>query len=306
MKPKGLTMVTIFTAPKPFKGHFGVIQRNSLKSWTLLRPTPQIILFGKEEGSAEVAAELNLLHLPDVERNEFGTPLISSMFNIAERRASHALLCYVNADIMLTSDFIKALRIVTNLKGPFVMTGRRTLLDIDELWDFNRADWEDALCRYAAQSGTLDSWKAMDYFTFPRGTYPRIPPFTVGRIRWDNWMIYDARRRGYPVINATQNVRAIHQNHDYSHLAGGKEEWTTGVEAQRNQELTGLRDLFSVADSTFVLRSGHLKRALGPVYLWRRLYTLPVFHPVLAPLRWLMNIPLSVTKPLRRRLPWWH
>jgi hypothetical protein len=31
-------MLTFFTTAKPFRGHSGVIQRNALKSWTLLHP----------------------------------------------------------------------------------------------------------------------------------------------------------------------------------------------------------------------------------------------------------------------------
>jgi hypothetical protein len=31
-------MLTFFTTAKPFRGHHGIIQRNALKSWTLLHP----------------------------------------------------------------------------------------------------------------------------------------------------------------------------------------------------------------------------------------------------------------------------
>ena len=116
-------MVTIFTTPKPFKGHSAVIQHNALKSWTLLRPTPQIILFGNEEGSAQIAAELNLIHVTDVERSGIGTPLVSSMFGLAHRLSSNSLLCYVNADIMLTSQFVEALRVIHAVEPRFLMTG---------------------------------------------------------------------------------------------------------------------------------------------------------------------------------------
>ena len=48
-------MLTFFTTAKPFKGHSAIIQRNALKSWTLLDPDIEVILFGDEEGAAEVA-----------------------------------------------------------------------------------------------------------------------------------------------------------------------------------------------------------------------------------------------------------
>lgn len=46
-------MLTIFSYPKPFKGHIDVIQRNAINSWTLLNPKPEIILACDEEGTKE-------------------------------------------------------------------------------------------------------------------------------------------------------------------------------------------------------------------------------------------------------------
>ena len=41
-------MITFFTTAKPFVGHSGVIQRNALKSWMLVHPFAEVILFGNE------------------------------------------------------------------------------------------------------------------------------------------------------------------------------------------------------------------------------------------------------------------
>ena len=62
-------MLTLFSTPKPFRGHIGVIQRNALKSWTLLHPDVEIILFGDDEGTADICRELGLQHEPHVERS---------------------------------------------------------------------------------------------------------------------------------------------------------------------------------------------------------------------------------------------
>ena len=48
-------MFTFFTTAKPFRGHNGIIQRNALKSWMLLHPDAEVILFGDEEGVAGTA-----------------------------------------------------------------------------------------------------------------------------------------------------------------------------------------------------------------------------------------------------------
>jgi hypothetical protein len=69
-------MLTIFACPKPFTDpHIAIIQRNAITSWTLLRPRPEIILFGDEPGVTEICKELGLRHVGEVERNEYGTPL---------------------------------------------------------------------------------------------------------------------------------------------------------------------------------------------------------------------------------------
>jgi hypothetical protein len=65
-------MLTFFTTAKPFVGHSGIIQRNALRSWKLLDPDVEVILFGDEEGAAEVSGELGLRHETKVERDERG------------------------------------------------------------------------------------------------------------------------------------------------------------------------------------------------------------------------------------------
>ena len=50
-------MLTIFSTPKPFQGHIGVIQRNAIGSWKQLHPDVEIVLFGDDEGAAEVVVQ---------------------------------------------------------------------------------------------------------------------------------------------------------------------------------------------------------------------------------------------------------
>src|SRR5258706_15403857 len=103
-----MLLITLFSAPKPFNDpHIAMIQRNAIKSWTLL-PNVEVILLGEEAGLAEVAKELGVKHLPNVARNESGTPLISSMFQLARENSNSDLLCIINADMILMSDFVEA------------------------------------------------------------------------------------------------------------------------------------------------------------------------------------------------------
>jgi hypothetical protein len=117
-------MITLFTLPKPFLGHIGMIQRNAIQSWTRLHPDIDILIFGNEQGTAEVAAEFGIRHFPDVDVNEYGTPRMNGFFQQAEEAAPHSHMCYVNADIILFPDLLEAVAKVDLPK--FVMGGLRT------------------------------------------------------------------------------------------------------------------------------------------------------------------------------------
>src|SRR5438093_11627275 len=114
-------MLTIFATPKPFRGHIAVIQRNAIRSWTLLRPACEIILMGNDEGTAEIATELGLRYVPDVARNTFGTPLVSDLFRQAQQLSVSNFFCYVNSDIILMSDFMQAIQRVVNQRSRVVV-----------------------------------------------------------------------------------------------------------------------------------------------------------------------------------------
>lgn len=292
-------MLTLFTIPKPFRGHIAVIQRNAIRSWTLLRPPCEIILFGDEEGTAETAQEFRLHHVPEVARNEYGTPLVNDLFEKAQRLATNDLLCYVNADIILMSDFLWAVEQVARRKHRFLMVGQRWNVEVKEPLDFE-PHWEEQLRTSVTQRGKLLGVGGMDYFVFPRGLLGKIPPFAIGRPGWDNWMAYRARSLKTSLIDATQVVMAVHQNHDYAHNPQGQEGIRKGPEAKRNLELAGgLTHIFTLWDATHLLTRQGLKRAFNRSHVWRRLETLPIFHPSLRlPVRFLLKA-IIVTRPVR-------
>lgn len=262
-------MITLFATPKPFRGHIEVIQRNAIRSWMLLRPACEIILFGDEEGTSKVAAEFRVKHVSDVARNEYGTPLVSDLFEQTQRLTTHDLFCYVNADIILLNDFSIAMQRIPFRR--FLMVGQRWDLDLNQPLDCSQPDWESRLRQYAHRHGNLHSPSGIDYFVFTRGLWGKIPPFAIGRTVWDNWLIYGARARSAAVVDATQVVTAIHQNHDYGHVPDGVAGAWQGPEAQRNRALAGGYDrVFMLRDATWLLTSRWLLPALTREHLRRR------------------------------------
>lgn len=233
-------MLTLFATPKPFRGHIRTIQRNAIGSWTKLRPQPEIVLLGNDEGTAEIAQELNLIHIPDIALNERGTPLLSSVFETAQTVGQGPWFCFVNSDIILFNDFIEALQQISLEK--FMLTGQRCNTDVLEPIHFDDSGWEAQLRSHAAASGRLEGPQAMDYFVFPRHLYQDLPDFAIGRPGYDNWLLYKALNSGVPVIDGTGTITVIHQNHDYNHHPEGKQGVYAGSEAQQNETLMGGRN----------------------------------------------------------------
>ncbi len=261
-------MLTIFGLPKPFKEEFEILQRNAIKSWLNLESDIEIILFCDEKGTKEVAEEFSLLYIPEVAKNEFGTPLVNDIFEKAQKIAKHELLCYVNGDIILMSDFMKAVEKVKNEEN-FLMVGQRWDFDLKEKINFEKQNWEENLKGEVFRKGRLHSETGIDYFVFRKGFFENIPPFAVGRTVWDEWLLYRAWRRNAKIIDASQVVMAIHQNHPYHY---SKE----SIEAKRNLKLAGgYGHCFTIADATHILTKEGIIKEAPKMSLLRRLETVP-------------------------------
>ncbi|WP_159784588.1 tetratricopeptide repeat protein [Sodalinema gerasimenkoae] len=231
--------VTFFTTAKSFSGPVAIAQKNAILSWTLLRPRPEIIVFGDEEGVSEICEELGLIHVPEVQTSELGTPLISGLFQAAQNLASNDLLVYINADIILLDDFIPAISKVASTFSRFLVVGRRWDLDLNRPIDFRNENFPIMMRNLVREEASLHEVTGIDYLAFTKNLWDAIPDFTVGRAAWDIGMVYKVLENQDPVVDATSVITAIHQNHNYNHIVGGQEAAWKGVEAQRNHSLAG-------------------------------------------------------------------
>ena len=184
-------MITVFSVPNAFKGHIGVIQRNAIRSWTLLQPNCEVILMGNDEGTAEAAADLSVRHIPDLNRNEYGTPLLNHAFQLADAESKYPLLCFVNADIILMGDILQAVKSLPERSDSFLMTGQRTDLDLDQPLDFETG-WENHLLREVSLHGRLHHFTGIDFWVYPKRLLDGMPPFAIGRVAYESWVLYTA------------------------------------------------------------------------------------------------------------------
>jgi hypothetical protein len=226
-------VLTIFSIPKAFIGHTGVIQRNALRSWSMLGAEVEVLLFGDEHGTMEAANQFGATHGGSLPVSDLGTPRLDAAFRQAHRVAHNDILCYLNSDIILLSYFLDAVKKLDQRFSQFLAVGQRWNLDITEDIEsdnffFRRID------RLCASTGNLESPAAMDFFIFRRHPQFSMPPFIVGRPVWDNWMIASALRRRLSLVDLTPFIKVVHQNHDYSHIPKATGKQWQGPEAEFN------------------------------------------------------------------------
>jgi hypothetical protein len=256
-----MTQLTIFSAPKPFTDpHIAMVQRNAIRSWLAMGPEVEVLLVGQEEGLSQAAKDLEVTLLPNVQRNEYGTPLVNSIFQLA-REASHSpVLAFANTDMLFFPETVEIVNNVAASHSDFVLLGRRFDLDINAPIDFS-AGWDAHLHKEISRHGRLHTMGGSDYFIFPRNLYGSIPKFAIGRAGWDNWMIYHAISRNWLAVDATPSLPVVHQNHDYAHLTDAPTHQRV-PETFSNAELGGgMRNMYMLLDLQYRLVNGKVRRA---------------------------------------------
>jgi len=287
-----LLVLTIFSAPKVFQGHVGIIQENAIRSWLGLRPKPRIILFSNEESTADAARRLGVHYGNDVETNSNGTPLLSSMFAQADSQAAGDVMAFVSADIILTQASVEAARIAMEWSQRFLLVAQRHDVDLRKLVEFDPG-WEQQWATDAIARGKLHSEGAIDWFVYPRGQFSDLPPFAVGRTSYDNWLLWKTVSSDIPLIDATDFVTLVHQNHDYSR-ADAVDVWD-GAEARENRLwIKHWSNYYTITHATWTLRAdGTVVPASG----WRYRMARP---------RQLLSHALRATRGIRSRVRSWR
>lgn len=243
----------IFTVPKSFKGEFNIIQRNAINSWLSIKPKPTILLLGNEDEMEKIAKEYNLIHIKNLKKNKYGTPLLDDIFLKAQKNHKNEIFAYINTDIVLVNSPIPSLRLLAKRFSSFLAIGRRFEMKIEKLINNEEIAREVLLLDLKQKS---NSW--MDYFIFTQGVFDKIPPFALGRTFWDKWLVWSVQQKGIPTIDMTDGLFAIHQSHSYlmNNKTNMKKVWA-GKEALENLKLAGgWSHTMNIGNAQFKLSKG--------------------------------------------------
>jgi len=208
--------ITIFTTMKPFHGEFALIQRNAVRSWLTLEPTPEILVFGNDDGVHGVCTEFEIRHIPDIRTAPSGAPYVDDLFAKACELASNHILCYVNADVILLSEFIQAVDTVYSQLGQAIVVCAP--VNIKVTFEIDTADptWEGHIRKEMRQELRAPTPVGADIFLFPRHFNWNLSGMVVGRCGWDNAALWRACTAPSPAVDVSAALAAVHQDHQFT------------------------------------------------------------------------------------------
>lgn len=270
-------MITIFASPKNFEGVFNHIQKNALNSWRSLGNNIQIIILGDSQGSKENAKMINALYIPDVKSSKSGVPYLSDMFLKAKKYSKYDILTFINADIILPKNFLDIVsKVYSQYSNKFLLVGHRWDLEVNKHLDYRNNNEIAGFWEHAKINSKKHPESGIDYFVFKKSMFKKVPDFVIGRPGYDNWLIWKARRQFVPLIDISNDIFALHQNHHFNfHNLSKDPKIFLESDGLKNKKLHGKR-LLNLSDANYFTQQGIVYKHTSKDFFNRNLGRLPI------------------------------
>ncbi|XP_010682444.2 beta-arabinofuranosyltransferase RAY1 isoform X1 [Beta vulgaris subsp. vulgaris] len=223
---KGSPSITIFSAPNPFNGSVGKRQALAVRSWLVLSPNINVVLFGNDPSLQSFASAFGsrVLVDSDIDFSFLNVPFFHSMVARAETSLSD-ISVLIHPETVLLPDFISAVNHVHELdhdwflvasskRGsffPFFLdeAGRRWLrkdgkpISLRKLQEVLAQTWKWEYCK----GRMLMAWNNRDV-PLHMGV---LPPFLYGKGLHNHWFINEVYHSNYRfVFDASWTISNLH------------------------------------------------------------------------------------------------
>ena len=216
-------LLTLFTSWNDNSDKY-FVHNLTTSNWMSLRPYVIPVVFTNDTGLEEECRNQGWNVFPIREVAAGGVPVLKHMFMDAMDAYNTTFYAYSNSDILFTKTLIDTLSSLSNSLAneeiPVLIVGRRTNVEIGYLNETDGSSW-DNLTSVSKASGNIFSSNAEDFF-ITSGVYPwdECANVVIGRPAYDNWLVYNARKRKHIVIDATGTLLAIHQTTSAGNMEG--------------------------------------------------------------------------------------
>ena len=208
-----------------------LVHDNTVKNWLSFRPFVIPVVFTNDISIATECKRYGWDVLPVRVTALDDVPVLKFMYLDAMKVYNTTYYAYSNSDILYSNNLVDTLigcaynlsyfSNITYSNGSFLygksvyaqqptlIIGQRT--NVQNVTKTEGSTWA-AITSVARNRGHLFFVYAIDYFITPK-SYPweDSAEVIVGKPEYDNWLIYNARKRKHKVIDATTTLLALHQ-----------------------------------------------------------------------------------------------
>ncbi|KAK3599738.1 hypothetical protein CHS0354_037211 [Potamilus streckersoni] len=216
-------LLTLFTTWRESKDKY-TVHNITLLNWISLRPLIVPVVFTNETSTAEQCSQKGWKVLPVRAAAAKGAPVLKYMYLDVMKQFDSKFYAFANSDILFTDKLVETLLAVlkenSTFNGHTLIVGKRT--NVNNLTESEGSSWR-GLESVSKKRGMLFATYAEDYF-ITSASYPwkDIPDIVIGRKAYDNWLVLNARRMKYRVLDATETILAVHQTTNAGNFEGQK------------------------------------------------------------------------------------
>ena len=234
-----------------------LVHNNTVRNWRSFRPWVIPVIFTNETSIASECRQNGWDVLPVRQTAADYVPVLKFMYLDAMKAYNTTYYAYSNSDILYSGTLVDTLigcaynfsyflnvtySVDSFLYGksvyahePTLIVGQRT--NVQNVTNNESSTWQ-AITSVVRERGRLFFEYAIDYFITPR-KYPweDSAEVIIGTLVYDNWLIYNARKRKHMIIDATTTLLAVHQT-----TSAGNYESRKHINANYNRIL--LRNLY--------------------------------------------------------------
>lgn len=194
--------ILLFTTIGKIEGETKKFITASFSSWQ--RQGVDVVVFG-EKYHNDLCAEYGFTLDLDYKKDEFGLPIVRSLFQASQRYVGYDVYCYTNADIIFHSDLRASLNAIPF--ESYLAVGQR--IDIHQLpvIDYRTQTHESISNMIAECRQELHNAGGIDYYAFTPQFWllDNMPSFSIARGRFDHWLMGYALTKGVgPVVDITK------------------------------------------------------------------------------------------------------
>ncbi len=145
---------------------------------------------------------------------------------------------FANGDIIFPDGLLETLCYLHN-NIPwkrYMLTARRINVNMSEIPTTSLRDAQKM--HNVRKRGRLFIPNALDLFVVSGDSYPwaQVPPFVIGRIAYDNWLLANGLMRNISIVDVTRTVPLLHQT-DHEGNNAGRDKVKDVSDKQRNVDL---------------------------------------------------------------------